>query len=164
LAERLRPYRLKWIEECLIPEDLRGHRELRRRLPWQTLATGEHMYTPYPFLQLIEDQSVDILQPDINWSGGMTACRRIAQAAATAGLQVILHAGNMYPYGAHFTAATSCSPWLEHFFGPYSAPGVPLAEGRLVPGSLVPRNGFVELGDEPGFGLGIEERWIQPLK
>ena len=22
LAERLRPYRLKWIEDCLIPEDL----------------------------------------------------------------------------------------------------------------------------------------------
>jgi L-rhamnonate dehydratase len=163
LAERLRPSRLKWIEECLIPEDLRGHRELRRRLPWQTLATGEHMYTPYPFLQLIEDQSVDILQPDILWCGGLTACRRIALAAATAGLQVILHAGNMYPYGAHFTAASPCSPWLEHFFGPYSAPGVPLEEGKLVPGCPVPRDGFVELSDEPGFGLGIAEKWLQPF-
>lgn len=162
LTERLRPYRLKWVEECLIPEDLRGHRELRRRLPWQTLATGEHMYLPYPFLQLIEDRSVDILQPDILWSGGMTGCRKIAQAAQAAGLEVILHAGNMYPFGSHFTAATTCAPWIEHFFGPFSAPGVPLAEGKPVPGCSVPSNGFVEPNDGPGFGLGIEEKWLQP--
>jgi L-rhamnonate dehydratase len=49
LAETLRPYRLKWIEECLIPEDFDAHVELRRRLPWQTLSTGEHWYTHVPF-------------------------------------------------------------------------------------------------------------------
>ena len=30
LAERLRPYQLKWLEDCLIPEDFRGFTELRR--------------------------------------------------------------------------------------------------------------------------------------
>ena len=49
LAERLRPYRLKWMEDCLIPENLGAHQALRQRLPWQTLATGEHWYTPYTF-------------------------------------------------------------------------------------------------------------------
>ncbi|RIK43132.1 MAG: L-rhamnonate dehydratase, partial [Chloroflexi bacterium] len=49
LAETLRPYRLKWMEECLIPEDLDAHIALRSRLPWQTLATGEHWYTHVPF-------------------------------------------------------------------------------------------------------------------
>ena len=40
LAERLRPYGLKWMEECLIPENMSAHRALRDRLPWQTLSTG----------------------------------------------------------------------------------------------------------------------------
>ena len=40
LAERLRPYRLRWIEEYLIPEDIEGHHAVRRRLPWMTLAGG----------------------------------------------------------------------------------------------------------------------------
>jgi len=53
LAERLRPYGLKWMEEYLIPEDMDGHADVRARLPWQTLATGEHMYTPWPFKQLM---------------------------------------------------------------------------------------------------------------
>jgi len=39
-AERMRPYRLRWIEDCLTPENLDAHANLRRRLPWQALATG----------------------------------------------------------------------------------------------------------------------------
>src|SRR5690606_8674099 len=35
LAERLRPDKLRWMEECLIPEDLDAHVALRERLPWQ---------------------------------------------------------------------------------------------------------------------------------
>ena len=93
LAERLRPYRLKWIEEYLIPEDLQGHVAVRQRLPWQTLATGEHMYTPWPFRYLIENDAVDILQPDMLWVGGLTACRKIAEMANVAGKQVVLHGG-----------------------------------------------------------------------
>ena len=44
LAEQLRPYRLKWIEEYLLPDDWEGYAEIRERLLWQTLASGEHWY------------------------------------------------------------------------------------------------------------------------
>ncbi len=50
LAERLRPYNIKWMEDSLIPDDFQGFLEMRRRLPWQTLATGYHWYTPVPFM------------------------------------------------------------------------------------------------------------------
>ena len=53
LAERLKPYGLRWIEDCLMPDDLDGWDVLRRRLPWQTLATGEHWYGLAPFLSSI---------------------------------------------------------------------------------------------------------------
>src|SRR5690606_5142535 len=42
LAEALQPYRIRWMEECLPSNDMRAHAELRVRLDWQTLATGEH--------------------------------------------------------------------------------------------------------------------------
>ena len=41
LAERLRPYGLRWLEEPLIPTDLEGHIELRKAINWVPLATGE---------------------------------------------------------------------------------------------------------------------------
>jgi len=162
LAERLRPYQLRWIEEYLIPEDLDGHMAVRRRLPWQTLATGEHMYTPWPFRQLIVRGAVDILQPDIFWVGGLTACRRIAQMADAAGLTVILHGGGLHPFGQHLTVAMPNMPWAEFFIA--SPPGVPLEEMRRIPGTRLPVDGWLTVNDGPGFGMDIPEEWLEPFE
>lgn len=160
LAERLRPYRLKWIEEYLIPEDMDGHVAVRQRLPWQTLATGEHMYTPWPFRRLIQLQVVDILQPDILWCGGLTACRRIATMADSAGLTVMLHGGANNAYGQHLTCAMPNMTWAEYFVA--TAPGVPLAEATL-PGTPVPAQGWITPNDAPGFGVEIPDDWLVPF-
>ncbi len=69
-SNRRNAYRLKWIEEYLPPDDHDAHVAVRDRLPWQTLATGEHWYTAYPFQWAIRHRVADILQPDINWIGG----------------------------------------------------------------------------------------------
>jgi L-rhamnonate dehydratase len=161
LAETLRPYRLKWIEECLIPEDFDAHLALRQRLPWQTLATGEHWYTHVPFIQAIRHRIADILQPDINWCGGLTTCQRIAGAADGAGISVMLHGGGNTAFGQHFSYATPAVPWLECFVG--TPPGVPLDEGWNLPGQALPRDGWLVPSDAPGFGLEIPEAWLTPF-
>ena len=153
LAERLRPYRLKWMEDCLIPEIGPAHDALRQRLPWQTLATGEHWYTPYTFFDAAARRVVDIFQPDIHWVGGFTACQRIAAIADAAGLQVILHAGINTPYGQHFTYSSTNATWGEYFVG--GGPGVPLEKTTGFPGMAVPRDGHVVVSDAPGFGHGL---------
>jgi L-rhamnonate dehydratase len=160
LAERLRPYRLKWIEEYLIPEDLEGHAEVRRRLPWMTLASGEHFYTRYPYQQMIKNGCLDILQPDIHWVGGLSECVRICHQAAAAGLTVCLHGGAMNPYGQHLTWAMPNTPWGEYFIG--SPPGIPLEEAN--PGQVVPRDGHLDFAPSgPGFGLEVREEWLEPF-
>ena len=153
LAERLRPYGLKWIEDCLIPENMSAHRALRDRLPWQTLSTGEHWYTPYPFFDAAKDRLVDIFQPDINWVGGFTACQRIAAIADAAGLEVILHAGMNTPYGQHFTYSNTNTRWGEFFVG--GAPGVPLPRTHSYPGMATPVDGWCVPSGAPGFGHGL---------
>ena len=162
LAERLRPYGLRWIEDCLQPEDLDGQSELRRRLPWQTLATGEHWYTPTVFAAAAARRSADILQPDIAWAGGMTACLKICSIAEAVGIAVIPHAGMNTPYGQHFGYAMPNAPLGEFFIG--TPPGVPLKETRLFPGMAVPRNGRLMPSDEPGFGLGAGIREIEAMR
>ncbi|MBM3460232.1 MAG: L-rhamnonate dehydratase [Armatimonadetes bacterium] len=161
LAERLRPHRLRWLEECLIPEDLDSHEELRRRLPWQSLSTGEHWYTPVPFAWAAAHRVADILQPDINWCGGVSACLQIVAAAQAAGLEVILHGGGNTPYGQHFTYAMPGMDWLETFVG--SPPGVPLKEAARLPGQAIPDRGWLVPSDAPGFGLEVEESWLEPF-
>lgn len=161
LAERLRPYNLRWIEDCLTPENLDAHRTLRDRLPWQGLATGEHWYTSYPFAFAASHHLADVFQPDINWVGGFTACRRIAHIAEAADITVILHAGMNTPYGQHFTAATPNATWGECFVG--GGPGVPLAAASAYRGMSVPENGWLTVSDAPGFGLDLSLSDIEAL-
>jgi L-rhamnonate dehydratase len=159
LAEALRPYRLKWMEECLIPEDMDGHVQLRERLPWQTLATGEHWYTHYPFLWAIQHKVADILQPDIMWCGGATSVLKIAAAAEAGGASVMIHGGGNSVYGQHFTFASPATPWLECFVG--SPVGVPLEECWGLPGQAVPKDGWLTPSDAPGFGLEVSESMLE---
>jgi len=152
LADRLRPHHLRWMEDCLIPDDIDGHATLRTRLPWMGLATGEHWYVPQSFAHAAAHRLADVFQPDICWAAGMTGCLRIAAIADAAGIAVMPHAGMNTPYGQHFAYAVPASPWGEYFLG--TPPGVPLAEMRLFPGMSVPRDGRLIPSDAPGFGLG----------
>jgi L-rhamnonate dehydratase len=161
LAERLRPYKLRWIEECLIPEDLDSHVELRERLPWQGLATGEHWYTPVPFQWAARHRVADILQPDIAWCGGISACLKIVAAAEAAGLKVILHAGGNTPYGQHFTYAMPGMNWLETFVS--TPPGVPVLEGAWLPGQSIAEQGHLIPSNAPGFGQEVSEDLLEPF-
>lgn len=161
LAERLRPYNIRWIEDCLIPEDMASHKALRERLPWMTLTGGEHWYTPYTFFNGAKDRLFDIFQPDIHWVGGFTACRRIADITEASGLETILHAGMNSPYGQHFTFSHPNVSWGEYFVG--GAPGLPLEKSTGYPGMAVPQGGYCKPSDAPGFGHGFTRDALQEL-
>ena len=160
LADRLRPYGLKWMEDCLIPEDFGGFGELRRRVPWQTMATGEHWYTPLPFFQAAADRVVDILQPDIKWVGGLTAVVKICHIAEAAGISVIPHGGMGDAYGQHAGFAMPSIPMGEFFMS--TAPGVPLDEApQRTPGVAVPQDGYLVPNDSPGFGVELTREELE---
>ncbi|MCL4545431.1 MAG: L-rhamnonate dehydratase, partial [Chloroflexi bacterium] len=162
LAEALRPYRLRWMEECLVPEDFEAHIALRERLPWQPLGTGEHWYTHIPFGWALHHHVVDVVQPDVQWVGGATVCRRIAAQAGAAGASMILHAGGNSAFGQHVSSALPAVPWCECFIG--TPPGVLLeAAGWNLPGQAVPEDGWLTPSAAPGFGLEIPPEWLSPF-
>ena len=114
MAERLRPYNVYWIEEALPPDDYEGYAELRRRISWTRITTGEHEYTRFGFHELIQRGCADILQPDLAWCGGITEAHRAAQMAETHGIDVIPHVGATASY--HFCLAHANSPLVEFIF------------------------------------------------
>ena len=163
LAERLRPYRLKWLEDYLYPEDLASFEEMRRRVPWQTLATGERWFTHLPFGEAAARRTVDIFQPDIRWVGGLTACMKIGHIAEGAGLQVAIHGGVNDAYGQHACHAMPSNTWGELYVD--SARGVPLEEGwRPTPGMAVPKDGWLIPSDAPGFGIELTLDELEAMK
>ena len=154
LAERLRPYQLSWIEETLRPEEFSAHQELRRRLPWQILATGEHWYTTKPFFEAARSHVADILQPDIGWVGGLTPLIKICAIAEAAGLSVVPHGGAITPYGQHAIFSMPAVRWGEYYIG--SPPGVSLADAVLMPGVPYAVDGKLIPSDAPGFGVALK--------
>jgi len=162
MVQRLEPYRLAWIEDCLMPDDLDGLMALRSRVPATTLAGGEHWYTTLSFAQALSRRLLDVVQPDIGWACGLTGCLKIATLAQSFGQSVVLHAGINTPYGQHFSVAMPNCPIGEYFVG--SAPGVPFDQVRLTPGTPVPVDGRIRPNDEPGFGLGLTLADIEAMQ
>lgn len=148
LSQRLKPYNVGWIEDCLTPEDIEAHHELRRRLPDQPLATGEHWYGTHMFTHAAKHKLVDTFQPDICWVGGFTPCLRIAEIAEKAGIDIIPHAGMNQTYGQHFNLIVPNAPMGELFVG--SAPGIPL--DQITTDKPTPVQGELTPSNAPGFG------------
>ncbi|MBN1402384.1 MAG: mandelate racemase/muconate lactonizing enzyme family protein [Anaerolineae bacterium] len=160
LAERLRPYELRWLEEPLFPEDLEAHQQIRRAITWIPIATGEDHHTRVPFRQLVEHRCVDVVQPDLHWCGGLTEAIKIYHLAEAAGIKTSPHGGCNSAYGQHF-----CYAFPEVNYGEFhlSTPvGVPLEEVAAIPGLAVPVGGKLVPSDAPGFGMEIPEEWIAP--
>ena len=160
LAEVLKPYKLKWIEDYISSEDLVGYQAVRQRIPWQTLASGEHWYLRTVFASAASRRLVDIFQPDVLWCGGITSAMKICHIAQASGITVITHAGMNYPYGQHLAFAMPSITWGERSEG-VSLPGVPLEEMVKLPGTAVIQDGYLVPSDAPGFGLEIDQEWIE---
>jgi L-rhamnonate dehydratase len=147
MARILAPYRIAFIEEPVGPEDVDGYATLRRRIGSTLIAGGEHAYTRYGARRLLERGAVDILQPDIRWTGGLSETLKICDLAAAHNVPIMPHRGGM--------------AWALHLI--LARPDCPLAEGltltdeeaacSLFDGEPVPREGLLSVGDAPGFGL-----------
>ena len=150
----LEPFRLRWLEEPVIPDDIHGYAELKShaRIP---IAGGEHEFTLYGFRELLEARALDYIQFDTNRVGGITQARKIAALAEAHSIPVIPHAGQMHNY--HLVMASLNSPMAEYF------PMVDVEVGNelfwyLFEGEPKAKDGFINLDDTiPGLGLAINE-------
>ena len=157
LIEGLRPYRFKWVEEFLPPDDYAGYAEVRRRAPNDVLlTTGEHEWTRWGFRQLIDGRCCDIVQPDVNWCGGLTELLKIADYAAAHDVLVVPHGSSVYSY--HFVVTRHESPFAEFLMMAADAASVVPMFTPLLTGEPVPERGRIRSSalDLPGFGVELD--------
>jgi L-alanine-DL-glutamate epimerase-like enolase superfamily enzyme len=151
----LEPFNLRWLEEPVIPDDIHGYAELKRRTSIP-IAGGEHEFTLHGFRELLDARAVDYIQFDTNRVGGLTQARKIAALAEAHAIPVIPHAGQMHNY--HVVMASLNSPMAEFF------PPVDVEVGNelfwyIFKGEPTPKDGYIDLDENtPGLGLSVDEK------
>ncbi|WP_233885999.1 L-rhamnonate dehydratase [Paraburkholderia flagellata] len=152
LAQAAKEYDLKWIEECLPPDDYWGYAELRRNVPrGMMVSTGEHEATRWGFRMLLEMGCCDLIQPDVNWCGGMTELIKISALADAHNVLVVPHGSSVYSY--HFVVTRHNSPFAEFLMmAPKADKVVPMFTPLLLD-EPVPVKGRLKVPDAPGFGV-----------
>ena len=154
LGKRLEQYRPFWFEEPVSQENASEMKQVRDNVNIP-IATGERLYTKFPFFELVKNEAVDILQPDMCNAGGITELKKIGAIAEP---QHIM----MAPHNTNAAVGTVASFHLDaampnfliqeyhaefyepHYFEVFD--GLPRQQG-----------GYVELPKGPGLGLTFNE-------
>jgi L-rhamnonate dehydratase len=156
LAEACKHLDIYWWEEVLTPDDIEGFRQLKQAHPGLKWTTGEHEYSRFGFRRLIEERTIDILQPDVMWVGGLTELLRIAAHASAYDIPVVPHGSG--PYSYHFIASQTGTAFCEYVAASADGRTIRPVFGDLFAGEDVPTDGKLKVSGAPGFGMELADR------
>jgi galactonate dehydratase len=157
IGKRLEQYRPLFYEEPVSQERVSELLEVRNKVNIP-IATGERLYTKFPFAEIVDRHAVDVLQPDIANAGGITELKKIAIIAEAKHITMAPH-NVCSPVGAtaelHLDASIinfeiqeyHAEFYTEHYF-------------TVLDGFVRQKDGYVEISDAPGLGLELNEAEI----
>jgi galactonate dehydratase len=160
VARAMEPFHLLWLEEPVPPENVAAMREVKQagRVP---LCAGENLYLRWGFRDLLEQQAVDIIMPDIPKCGGLSECRKIANMAEVYYVPLAPH-NVCGPLGtmasAHVCASIPNFLVLEWHWIDY-----PGWDQFAVGDQPVIQDGHVVLTEQPGIGLEVDDDSLRPF-
>lgn len=162
LAHELDQYRLMFIEEPVLSQNNEALREIANHCN-TPIATGERMFSRWDFKNILEAGYVDIIQPDLSHAGGISECKKIAAMAEAYDVAVAPHC----PLGPIALGACIqldiCTPNVfiqEQSMGIHYNQGSELLEYLKKPEIYQYRDGFIDVINEPGLGVDVNEAYV----
>ncbi|MGC9969596.1 MAG: mandelate racemase/muconate lactonizing enzyme family protein [Bryobacteraceae bacterium] len=159
-ARAFEPYQLAWAEDLVPWKNWRGLKAIADASTTPVL-TGEDVFgLEGGFLDMIDNQAVDIIQPDAETSGGLRETKIIADYADMHGIPTVLHfAGS--PVGC--MASVHAAATLRNFLCMENhAVDMPWWSDLVIglPKPIV-QKGYIEVPDKPGLGVELNEAVIK---
>ncbi|MCB8959680.1 MAG: mandelate racemase/muconate lactonizing enzyme family protein [Ardenticatenales bacterium] len=162
---------IAWFEEPVNATDLPAYQQVKAALPLP-IAGGECLHTRFAFKDFLAAGALDIAQPDIMVTGGLTEMRRIADMASAFGVLVYPHvwASPIMIAATLQLAATipPCpparqpQPFMQEPVMEFDRTPSPIREA-LSPQPFTQKDGFVAVPDGPGLGVVIDEEVLARL-
>lgn len=145
---------ISFIEEPVIDNDPTQLRELRGKTSIPIAAAENHKYSAR---DLLVNEAVDILQPNVTNDGGYTAGLRIAMLAQSFG-RALGHGNGSGPHNIALQAALSNGGIVEYHFHKW------MAYNAIFENVPQPENGYLHVSQEPGLGLNPKRGLIKEFK
>jgi len=148
---------IAWIEEPLDMHDWDGMAELRRRI--DTPVSGAELLGDWHEVRaLFEHECLDKYQPDFTFCGGLSVAKQVMAECRKRDLDFSPHTwsnGISFLINLHAFAAWERRDTLEY---PYEPPGwTPEGRDAIIPTIEVNPDGTVDVPQEPGLGIHIDE-------
>lgn len=160
LAQRVREIGVKWFEDPLESGSAeKMNAELRAHISPIQVAIGNLEFDYKAFAAILAARACDVIQPEMQWCGGLTAVRRIAAMAKPCNVPVIPHGSGVYNY--HFVLSNLNSPFAEFLSVGDGVTVRPIFDAII--GEPLPVNGSLTLTDKAGFGVELNRDLLRPL-
>ncbi|WP_133013426.1 mandelate racemase/muconate lactonizing enzyme family protein [Marinomonas flavescens] len=159
---------LYFLEELLSPEDIKGYQQIKN-LSGAYITAGEQVFGKMGFQPWLEARALDIIQPDLCSSGGITECKKIAAMAQANQTMMIPHvwgSGIGIAASLQFIASIPSSPLSlnpTHPMLEFDQSSHPFRKDLIFDGiSMV--NGKVQIPTKPGIGIDVNRSIIDEYK
>ncbi|MGD1822919.1 MAG: galactonate dehydratase [Pleomorphochaeta sp.] len=162
LAKKLEEFNPMFIEEPVLCENMEYFPEIAAacNIP---IATGERLFTKYDFKRLFSIGGIDIIQPDLSHSGGITEVKKIASMAEAHDIALAPHCplGPIALSACLQVDATSYNATIQE-----QSIGIHYNKGRTVldyiqnPQDFSFTDGWVNMPTKPGLGIEINKALV----
>ncbi|HZT28686.1 MAG TPA: mandelate racemase/muconate lactonizing enzyme family protein [Bryobacteraceae bacterium] len=159
-ARAFEPYQLAWAEDFVDYRDWRGLKQISDATTTPTLTGEDAFGLEEGFQNLIDNQAVDLIQPDPETSGALRETKRIADYADMHGIPTVLHfAGS--PVGCMASVHLACT--LRNFVVMENhAVDMPWWQDLVTgPAKPIIQNGYIPVPDKPGLGVELNAEVIK---
>lgn len=163
LAKELESYRPMFIEEPVLPENNEALKEIAHATTIP-IATGERMFSRWDFKKILSDGYVDIIQPDLSHSGGITETKKIASMAEAFDIALAPHC----PLGPIALAACLQVDATSHnAFIQEQSLGIHYNKENDLLDYIKDRSvfnydeGYVKIPKGPGLGIEVDEEYVK---
>lgn len=159
---------LYFLEELLAPEDMQGYQEIKN-LSKTSIAAGEQVFGKMGYRPWLESRALDIIQPDLCSSGGITECKKIAAMAQASHTMMIPHvwgSGIGIAASLQFIASLPSTPLSlnpTHPMLEFDQSSHPFRKDLICDGIKMV-NGKVQISTEPGIGVEVNRDIINQYK
>ena len=148
---KLADFDVYWLEEPMIPEDVKSHAELARAIP-VPIAVGETIYTKQAFRDYIESGAARFVQADATKLLGIDEWLEVAALASAYSLPVVPHTNVQQKLHVQLAAATPAAILVENCYES-------IADIWEDPVRVV--DGHYTLPEEPGVGLRLRDAVVR---